>query len=90
MVRPMVSPSPNDPDAVLMLRFCGGDETAFDQLVDKFKEPVLNYVCRQIGNVDEVEDIAQNVFAKFAKARSVMNPAPSLPSGSLPSPGISA
>jgi RNA polymerase sigma-70 factor (ECF subfamily) len=59
---------PKDPDADLMFRFRNGDERAFDELVEKFKAPILNYVCRQIGNPDEAEDIAQNVFVQVYKS----------------------
>lgn len=66
------SPGPNAPeqdeDAALLLRFKSGDESAFEVLVDKFKTPVFNYVWRQIGNANEAEDIAQNVFVQVYKS----------------------
>lgn len=61
---PLIS---DDPEAQLMLRFKEGDESAFDQLVEKFKTPVLNYIARQIGSIDEAEDLAQNVFVQVYK-----------------------
>lgn len=59
---------PDDPDAALMVRFRNGEEEAFDALVEKFKGPVFNFICRQIGNMNEAEDIAQNVFIQVAKS----------------------
>ena len=51
-----------------MVRFRNGDESAFDGLVEKFKGPVYNFICRQIGRVPEAEDIAQNVFVQVARS----------------------
>jgi RNA polymerase sigma-70 factor (ECF subfamily) len=65
---PGASQPQEDPDAALLLRFKRGDETAFEILVDKFKGPVFNYIWRQIGNMNEAEDIAQNVFVQVYKS----------------------
>jgi len=63
-----------DPDAALLIRFRNGDETAFEILVDKFKGPVFSYIWRQIGNMNEAEDIAQNVFVQVYKSASRYEP----------------
>ncbi len=61
--------SPNlDPDAALMLRVREGDRTAFETLVDKYKQPVVNLVGRVIGDFTEAEDIAQHVFVQVYKS----------------------
>jgi RNA polymerase sigma-70 factor, ECF subfamily len=57
-----------DPDAALMLRVRGGDRTAFETLVDKYKQPVVNLVARTINDPTEAEDIAQHVFVQVFKA----------------------
>lgn len=57
-----------------MLRFREGEETAFDELVEKFKGPVFNYVCRQVGNETDAEDIAQNVFVQVYKSAKSYRP----------------
>lgn len=57
-----------DPDAELMLRVKCGDRPAFETLVDKYKQPVLNLVSRTLGDSGEAEDIAQNVFIQVYKA----------------------
>lgn len=64
----------HDPDAERMIRFRDGNESAFDGLVEKFKSPVLNYIYRQIGNLDEAEDIAQNVFIQVYKSAERYEP----------------
>jgi RNA polymerase sigma-70 factor (ECF subfamily) len=57
-----------DPDAALMLRVREGDRAAFETLVDKYKQPVVNLVARTLGDATEAEDIAQHVFVQVFKA----------------------
>lgn len=59
---------PTDPDAALMLRVKEGDRAAFETLVDKYKQPVMNLVCRTVRDYDEAEDIAQHVFLQVYKS----------------------
>jgi len=57
-----------DPDAALMLRAKQGDTAAFEQLVNKYKQPVMNVVYRMLHDATEAEDIAQNVFVQVHKS----------------------
>jgi RNA polymerase sigma-70 factor (ECF subfamily) len=57
-----------DPDAALMLKVRDGDRSAFETLVDKYKQPVINLVARTVGDVTEAEDIAQHVFVQVYKS----------------------
>ena len=57
-----------DPDAELMLRVKKGDAHAFEELVDKYKQPVLNFVHRTLRDSSDAEDIAQNVFVQIFKS----------------------
>lgn len=57
-----------DPDAELMLRVKRGDRSAFESLVEKYKQPVINLVGRTLPDLNEAEDIAQNVFIQVYKA----------------------
>ncbi len=57
-----------DPDTDLMLRVKQGDEAAFEVLVDKYKQPVLNLVYRILRDATEAEDLAQNVFVQVFKS----------------------
>lgn len=58
-----------DPDAVLMLRVKRGDRAAFAGLVEKYKQPVMNFVFRSLRDEIEAEDLAQNVFLQVYKSR---------------------
>ena len=64
----------NDPDITLMLRVKEGDLSAYETLIDKFKQPVMNLVYRLILDLDEAEDIAQNVFILIWKTRNRYEP----------------
>ena len=62
-------PAQPDPDAVLMLRAKRGDRAAYAELVDKYKQPVMNFVFRSLRDEIEAEDLAQNVFLQVYKCR---------------------
>lgn len=57
-----------DPDTALMLRAKQGDGGAFTELVEKYKQPVMNLAFRSLRDLTEAEDLAQNVFAQVWKA----------------------
>jgi RNA polymerase sigma-70 factor, ECF subfamily len=57
-----------DPDAQLMLRVKQGDMAAFEELVDKYKQPVINLLYRTLPDLTEAEDLAQNVFLQVFKS----------------------
>src|SRR5581483_5615387 len=57
-----------DPDATLMLRVKRGDDAAFGELVDKYKQPVMNLAYRILRDATEAEDLAQNVFLQVHKS----------------------
>jgi RNA polymerase sigma-70 factor (ECF subfamily) len=59
-----------DPDAALMLRVKRGDRAAFTELVEKYKQPVMNFVYRSLRDEIEAEDLAQNVFLQVYKSRA--------------------
>jgi RNA polymerase sigma-70 factor (ECF subfamily) len=62
-------PEHSDPDAVLMLRVKRGDRAAFAELVDKYKQPLFNFILRHLRDESESEDVAQNVFLQVFKSR---------------------
>lgn len=61
-------PGDPDPDAALMLRVKTGDVAAFEELVEKYKLPVVNLLARTLGDAGEAEDLAQNVFVQVFKS----------------------
>ena len=63
-------PDQADPDAVLMLRVKRGDRAAFAELVEKYKQPLFNFVFRTLRDETETEDVAQNTFLQVWKSRA--------------------
>jgi RNA polymerase sigma-70 factor (ECF subfamily) len=57
-----------DPDATLMLRVREGDMVAFETLVERYKQPVINLLYRTLPDATEAEDLAQNVFIQVHKS----------------------
>ena len=52
----------------MLRRLRKGDEVAFAELVDEYREMVLNLAARMIGRPDGAEDLAQEVFLRVWKA----------------------
>jgi RNA polymerase sigma-70 factor (ECF subfamily) len=57
-----------DADVVLMLRVKRGDRGAFEELVNKYKQPVINLIYRTLPDAAEAEDLAQQVFVQVFKS----------------------
>jgi RNA polymerase sigma-70 factor (ECF subfamily) len=51
-----------------MLRVKRGDSEAFAELVNKYKQPVMNVIYRVLRDQTEAEDLAQNVFVQVYKS----------------------
>jgi len=54
-------------DEELIARFQQGDLQAFDILVRRYKDQLLNYVYRFVGNRSDAEDIVQETFLRVYK-----------------------
>jgi RNA polymerase sigma-70 factor (ECF subfamily) len=52
-------------DQKLAARSQEGDQFAFEELVRKYQQVVLNLAYHYIGRRDEIEDIAQKIFSKI-------------------------
>src|SRR5437667_7029349 len=58
--RPMGQPS----DETLARRAQAGDPDAFATLVDRYQRTVFNLAYRMLGDAQEAEDVAQEVFIR--------------------------
>jgi RNA polymerase sigma-70 factor, ECF subfamily len=58
-----------DPDADLMLRAKQGDRGAFEELVTRHQQAIINFIYRSVPDLTEAEDLAQNTFVQAWKAR---------------------
>lgn len=51
-------------DLQLVQRLQRGDETAFDELLSRYKRPVVNFCYRLLGDAGDADDVAQEVFVR--------------------------
>jgi RNA polymerase sigma-70 factor, ECF subfamily len=65
---------PLDPDAALMLRAKQGERGAFEELVIRHQQAVINFIYRSVPDLAEAEDLAQNTFVQAWKARQRYQP----------------
>jgi RNA polymerase sigma-70 factor (ECF subfamily) len=52
-------------DAEIVRQIQSGDDNAFNELMRRYKRPVVNFVYRLLGNADDADDAAQEVFVRI-------------------------
>ena len=52
-------------DEKLILRFQEGDVNAYNELVKRYKDRLLNFVLRYFNNVEQAEDVVQDTLIKL-------------------------
>lgn len=63
-----------DPDIRLMLRVRDDDQAAFAELVERFQHRLVAVMHHLVGNADEAEDLAQEVFLRVYRTRKKYTP----------------
>ena len=58
----------------LMAKTAGGDESAFETLVNRHQTSVLNLIYRFIGDKTQAKDLAQEVFLRVWQAARSYKP----------------
>ncbi len=53
-----------DADLQLVARLQAGDDGAFDELMGRYKTPVVNFVFRMLNDAGDADDVAQEVFVR--------------------------
>ena len=61
-------------DYDLMLRIKEGDERAFRKLVEKYQSSILNLSYRYVGNQEDAEEVAEDVFIKVHQSAKSYEP----------------
>lgn len=56
-------------DEELIRRFQEGDALAFDFIVNRYKDQLLNFAYRFVGNIEEAEDVVQETFLRLYRNR---------------------
>jgi RNA polymerase sigma-70 factor (ECF subfamily) len=56
-------------DEELMSGFQAGDDRAFEQLYERYKRPIYQYVYRRLANAGRAEELTQEVFLGLLRSR---------------------
>lgn len=64
----------SDPDTELMLAFAAGNEGAFTRLYERYRDRIVNYARRMLGDQARAEEAAQDVFIKLYRSRQRYEP----------------
>ncbi|MGY8751529.1 MAG: RNA polymerase sigma factor, partial [Fidelibacterota bacterium] len=51
-------------DEELILRFQKGDEQSYVELVNRYRDRLINYIYRFVSDIESAEDIVQDAFLK--------------------------
>ncbi|MBN1999387.1 sigma-70 family RNA polymerase sigma factor [candidate division KSB1 bacterium] len=65
MVKKEYRKKDSDSDEELIQNFQQGDLAAFDVIVRKYKDQLLNFAFRFLGNQEEAEDVVQETFLRL-------------------------
>lgn len=63
-----------DPDVRIMLRVRDDEPGAFEELVSRFQHRLVGVMNHLLGNADEAEDLAQEVFLRVYRSRKRYRP----------------
>ena len=57
-------------DASLMQRVVAGDDDAFAEIVERYKNPLVNYLTHLVRSRDRAEEVAQDAFVRLYRNAS--------------------
>ena len=67
-------PAVEHTDEELMASFQGGDEKAFNEIVARYKDRLMNFVFRFLGDYDDSVDVVQETFVRVFRKRAMYRP----------------
>lgn len=59
-------------DGPLLQQLKKGDRTAFDEIFNRFADPILTYIRRRLDGSEEAEDVLQEVFMRLWQKRQTI------------------
>ncbi|MFH1823980.1 MAG: sigma-70 family RNA polymerase sigma factor [Candidatus Firestonebacteria bacterium] len=63
--------SPESSDEELMLAVKTGNSYPFEILYNRYKFPIISYICRMMQNYQKAEDLTQETFLKLLKKKDL-------------------
>lgn len=54
----------SDPDLELVEALAGGDDSALDELMSRYEEPIFRFIYRHVFNEADARELAQEVFVR--------------------------
>ncbi len=69
----MVKQTEKDIDFALIKAVQNGDMVAFNQLVDRYKDRLMNVIGRMLSSTEEAQDIVQETFVRVYQHRQSFN-----------------
>ena len=70
----MVAVAALEYDAELMLRVKEGDNASFDELLEKYRSPVIHFLYRMVQDHGVSEELGQEVFLRVYRSRGTYEP----------------
>jgi len=70
----MVAVAALEYDAELMLRVKEGDNASFDELLEKYRLPVIHFLYRMVQDHGVSEELGQEVFLRVYRSRATYEP----------------
>ena len=61
-------------DRAILVRLREGDELALNDLMNRWRKPILAYLYRTVGHYETAADLAQEVFVRVYRARKRYRP----------------
>ena len=69
----MVKPTEKETDYRLMRAIQTGDMVAFSEMVDRYKNRLMNVIGRMLSSTEEAEDVVQETFVRVYQHRQSFN-----------------
>ena len=69
----MSKPTEKDIDFTLMRAIQNGDMVSFNDMVDRYKDRLMNVIGRMLSSTEEAEDVVQETFVRVYQHRQSFN-----------------
>ena len=67
-------PADDAADRAILVRLRDGDDLALNELMDRWRKPILAYLYRTVGHYETAADLSQEVFVRVYRSRRRYRP----------------